>query len=198
MDKKWEELCAAQHVPVLGGEPGHNRFSEVGMILIKDHLGGIAPLGSFDICDKAGTLAVFPCHILNSRDKEQLLAVSMGLMMAWGGVGAVTFRFAAQSDGPEYALLEVTEGANAFTGHYFTLRGLSENAFMENLSNKGTVEGLGFLPGLPEAGVAAADRLYQGGRLSDIFASLPKELLNRETMTAWYARLAWPEESHAG
>lgn len=197
MNNIWLDLCAAQRVPTLGVEPANAAFSETGLLLVRDKTGSILPLGSFDICDRTKEMAVFPCYLPNTRDYEHILAAASGLMMAWNGLGVVTFRFACQPDSFDFVLLDVMEGSSPYFQHCCALRGLPGEKLLENIESGGSIAEFGAICALSSVGIALGSKLVQGARLTDVLRALPAEALNKETMLPWYARLAWPEEINA-
>ena len=188
MDKIWTKLCRAQRVPVLDGDPGRANFIEAGYVLVKDSQGGVLPLDSFDKCDRVKNIAVFPCHTLNTRDKEQILAAAMGLISAWDGSGVVTFTFACQPDGAEYALLDARQGLGEMAESCFKLRKRSGPELVKGLE-KGTLADWGAFLGLTCAGVLSGGKLCQGANVKEAFQKLPKGHLDAESLSPWYRRL---------
>ncbi|MCL2083581.1 MAG: hypothetical protein FWH04_10180 [Oscillospiraceae bacterium] len=188
MEKNWIDLCRTRNLPFLDELPSNAMITEAGYILVKDSNGSILPLSSFDKCDNDRKIAVFPCHTLNTADKEKILAVASGLASEWNGTGVLTFSFACQTDGWEYALLNVTEGLCDVARGCFELRGVSGEELLESIESGKPLANFGAFLGLTATGACCRGKLYKAIGVKKVLKAMPSEC--RENLSPWYARLA--------
>lgn len=188
MKKHWVELCRAQRIPVLPAPPVNHCYTEIGQIIVRDSTGGLAPLGSFELCDKASDMVVYPCQTLNTTEREVTLAMAMGLAMMWRRSGFLLVRFGLMADSSELVCLDVEEEDKRHVTQLLHLRGHTLSELAGRLDRGEPVSCLGNIAGLTELGLSCGTHFVRGLTVRELFAALPAELLSPETMSPWFRR----------